>query len=143
MRSGTGQVHESFRRDEQIEGSSDRAFGIVFTVAFAVIGSLPLLWGNDPRLWAYVVAGSFFAVAVVRPGLLAPLNRMWTRLSVLLGKVVTPVVLGVLFFAIITPVATVTRLFGRDALRRRLEPLSATYWLDREPIDPETVRRQF
>jgi hypothetical protein len=139
----TGQVHERYERDEAVEGSSDRSFGIVFTCAFAVIGSLPLLHGDDPRIWAYGVSAAFLAVALARPGLLAPLNRVWTRFSLLLSKIVQPLVLGVLFFAIMTPVALVGRLFGRDPLRRRLEPASATYWLDREPVDPESVRRQF
>lgn len=136
-------IHERYEREDQVQGSSDRSFGVVFACVFSVIGALPLISGGTPRAWAFGIAAGFLAAALARPKLLSPLNRVWLRFGLLLHRIISPLVLGILFFAVITPVAVVTRLFGRDVLRRRLEPAAASYWLDRDPVEPSTMQRQF
>jgi hypothetical protein len=137
--------HESFDRQEVVAGSSDRAFGIVFAVVFLIIGVLPLASGGAVRTWSIAVGAIFMAIALLRPPLLAPLNRLWTRFGLLLHGIVSPVVLGFMFFAVITPMGLARRALGKDPLRLRFDRKASSYWVDREPPGPlpETLRNQF
>ena len=145
MSSATGTFHEDFGRGDRGRGSSDRAFGVVFAVVFTIVALWPLLDGRGPRWWALVAAAAFGLVAAVRPGLLAPLNRLWTRLGLLLHRVVNPIVMGLMFFAVITPFGIVRRLVKGDTLGLRPDPDAASYWVRRDPPGPgpETIERQF
>ncbi len=137
--------HEDLRRDEEVKGSSDRSFGLVFTVVFAVIGCWPLIDAAQPRWWALALAGLFLLAALVRPALLAPLNRIWLRFGLLLHRVVNPIVMGFLFFLVVTPTGLLMRMTGKDPLRLRPDPEAKTYWIEREPPGPapETMKNQF
>lgn len=140
-----GTTHESFERTESVQGSSNRAFGIVFTVFFALIGLWPLPWGGSTRWWAVGVAAVFLLAALVFPKTLAPLNRAWMRFGLLLHKIVNPVIMGLIFFLTVTPTALIMRALGKDPLRRRLDKNATTYWIDRAPPgpDPDSMPRQF
>jgi Saxitoxin biosynthesis operon protein SxtJ len=137
--------HESFDRSEIAQSSSDRAFGIVFAVVFLLIGVLPLVFGGAVRVWSVAVSAIFLAIALLRPVLLAPLNRLWTRFALLLHKIVSPVVLGIMFFVVITPMGWLQRAVGRDPLRLRFDREARSYWVDRVPPGPppETLDNQF
>jgi len=137
--------HESFQRDDDAVGSSNRSFGVVFAVVFAIIGLFPLIHREPLRMWSLVIAGGFAIAAFAFPSVLAPLNRLWTKLGLLLHKVVSPIVLGVLFFVVITPMGIAMRLFGNDPLRLRRNPASKSHWIDRTPPGPppETFVDQF
>ena len=87
-------------------------------------------WANGLAVAMLVVSGVFFTLATYWPASLAPMNRAWFALGLLLGKVISPIVLGVLFFLLVTPIAVVTRVFGRDELRLKKRQTSS-YWLDR------------
>lgn len=130
---------------QERRGSSDRAFGIVFAVVFAVIGLRPVLAGGAIRPWSVALAAVFLAVALLRPRLLAPLNRAWTWLGLLLHHVVNPIVMGVIFYGVVTPIGLLLRMSGKDPLRLRLDRDAATYWIERRPPGPApgTMRRQF
>ena len=129
-------AHEDLTRDQHVEGSSDRAFGLAFAAVFLLIAGWPLFHGESPRWWALGLAVGFGLVALVKPALLATLNRLWIKLGVLLGKVVSPIALGILFYIVITPIGLVIRLTGKDPLRLKFEPDSETYWIPREPPGP-------
>ena len=137
--------HEDYHRKEDIVAGSERGFGVVFFIVFAVIGLWPWLFGGPPRLWSLGVAAAFLLVALLRPGLLSPLNRIWFSFGLLLHKIVTPVVMGVLFFLTVTPTGIVMRLMGKDPLHRRFDPTATTYWIERQPPGPEPqgMRNQF
>lgn len=139
------QTHEDFTRHEKVEGSSDRAFGIVFAVVFLIIALWPLLDGEAPRLWSLIVAGLLGGTAAIRPALLAPFNRAWTRFGLLLHKIVNPVIMALVFYLTVTPTALIMRLLGKDPLRRRFDPDAASYWIKRDPPGPEpdTMKHQF
>jgi len=115
---------------------SERNFGLVFAAVFAIISLWPLLSAEKARLWLLAIAAIFLAAAFVAPHTLAPLNRLWYRIGILLGKVVTPLVLGVLWFAVVTPVGLLMRLFGKDPLRLKREPAAKSYWIERSPPGP-------
>lgn len=137
--------HEDYTREDEVEGSSDRSFGFVFAVVFAIIGAWPLLASGGPRWWAFGIAAAFAAVAVVMPSLLAGLNRLWMKFGLLLAKVVSPIALGILFYLVFTPIGLVMRLAGKDPLRLKAEPEAKSYWIDREPPGPapQSMTNQF
>ncbi len=126
-------------------GSSDRSFGIVFAVFFALVGIWPLYEGEVIRIWAIVVSVVFLLAAFIRPGVLAPLNRLWTKFGLLLHKFTNPIILGLIFFAVLTPFALATRVFGRDVLRLKLDPNLSTYWMEHVPSGPDSqsMKNQF
>ena len=138
-------AHEDLNREEHIEGSSDRSFGVVFAIVFVVIAAWPLMAGNGVRAWAIVVAGAFALAAVALPSLLAVPNRLWMKLGLLLGKIVSPVALGILFFGVFGPMGIVMRWLGKDPLRLKLDANAASYWIAREPPGPppESMTNQF
>ena len=129
-------MHENLTRDATVKGPSDRSFGLVFTTVFLLIGVAPLVFGHPFHVWSLVVAAAFGAVSAVAPGLLAPLNRLWMRFGLLLHKIVSPVVLGIMFFLVITPMGLVMRMFGKDPLRLRIDRSASTYWIGRTPPGP-------
>ena len=137
--------HEDFGRKDEVKGSSERAFGIVFTVLFAVIGLWPLMGGGGVRVWSLALAGGILALALVRPGVLRPLNRLWMKFGLLLHMIVSPLVMGLLFYVTVTPIGLVMRLVGKDPLGRGFDPAAESYWVLREPPgpSPETMKNQF
>lgn len=140
----TREFHERLEQPES-ESASNRSFGLVFTIVFAVVGLWPLLDSQPPRLWALIIAGVFLLFAVAIPVLLAPLNRAWARLAELLQRIVSPIVLGFLFFVVVMPIGLLMRLLGRDLLRLKMDPEAETYWIPRSPPGPPpaTMNKQF
>jgi predicted membrane metal-binding protein len=138
-------AHESYARDEALQGPSNRSFGLLFAGVFALIGLVPLLFGGVARLWAIVLAAAFLIVTLAFPRVLTPLNRLWMRFGLLLHRIVSPIVLGIMFFGVITPMGVLMRLFGKDPLRLRLDKGAGTYWIERTPPGPapETFKDQF
>lgn len=137
--------HEELNRELTVQGSSDRQFGLVIGVALLAAGCWPLRFGQPVRLPAIGAAVVFLALAAIRPSSLHFLNKLWTRLGLLLGRIVSPIVTGLLFFLVFTPVGVISRMAGRDALRLRRDPGASTYWIERTPPGPrpETMVRQF
>jgi hypothetical protein len=138
-------THERLSGHDVIKGSSDRSFGIVFAAVFTIIGLWPLLDGEGVRWWSLAIALGFAAVATARPGLLAPLNRLWFKFGLLLNSIVSPLVMGLLFYLIITPFALFMRLTGKDLLHLKRDPEARSYWILREPPgpSPETIKNQY
>lgn len=126
-------------------GGSDRGFGVVFAALFAGLGVFPLLGAGPPREWALAVSGGFLLLAFLRPGWLAPLRRVWFRFGLLLQRLLSPIVLALLYFGVVTPVGLLRRVFGTDPLSRRFDPEARSYWIRRDPPGPapESLSRQF
>jgi len=137
--------HDRYDREEQTQGSSDKTFGLVFSLIFGILGFAPLVHGKSPRLWALGVAAAFLGPALFIPSVLSQLNRLWTRLGMWLHKVMSPILLGVVFFGVITPMGAIMRWLGRDALRLRFDKDATDYWIERRPPGPapDTYRNQF
>jgi len=137
--------HEDFAHGDEVKAGSERGFGIVFAVVFAVVGLWPLGDGGGVRLWALALGAAFLAAAFVAPGVLKPLNRLWFLFGAALHKVVNPLVMGLLFYLTVTPIAVLMRLAGKDPLNRRFDPDADSYWIERDPAGPapETMRNQF
>jgi hypothetical protein len=137
--------HEDLKRTEVIKGSSDRTFGLVFAAGFVLIGFAPLRHHGHVRMWAFAVSGIFLAIAIVRPALLRFLNWAWTKLGLLLGKIVNPIVIGILFFLVFVPAGVIMRMLGKDTLGLKPDRKKTTYWIARTPPgpQPESMLRQF
>ena len=125
--------------------SSDRAFGVVFAVVFAIIGLWPLLSGGMMRLWALGVGAVFLALALAAPKLLAPLNKLWTAFGLVLNRIMTPLIMSLLFFLAVVPVGLLMRIFGKRPLSLAFEPDAKSYWIVRETPGPEpdSMKHQF
>jgi predicted membrane metal-binding protein len=138
-------AHENLDRQQRIEGSSDRGFGLVFAAVFAIIAAWPLMHAQAPRWWALALAAALALVAATRPSVLARANRLWMRFGLFLGNVVGPLAVGVLFYAIVTPLGFVMRLTGKDPLRLRLDAAADSYWIARRPPGPppDSLSNQF
>ncbi|PJI41038.1 SxtJ family membrane protein [Ferrovibrio sp.] len=138
-------IHEQFDREDVVEGPSDRSFGLVFAGFFMILAALG--WWRDSTSWIWLagVAVIFAFVALVWPALLAPLNRLWMKFGLLLFRVTNPLILGLLFYGVITPMGWFMRLAGKDPMRRCFEPDSASYWIGRTPPGPapDSMKNQF
>jgi hypothetical protein len=128
--------HENMTRELESEGSSDRSFGLVFAAVFVVLTIWPALHGGSMRWWASAVAAAFAVIAMTKPSILGALNRAWTKLGILMGRFVSPIALGILFYAVLTPIGVLMRLTGADPLRLKRDATSNTYWITREPPGP-------
>jgi hypothetical protein len=148
MSSGTsdkGALADLTAHSSAPEGGSNRAFGIVFTIVFAIIAAWPLVKGGPVRLWAAAVAAIFLVLALAAPRVLRPLNRAWTAFGVLLGKIISPIMLFVVYVIAVVPTGLILRLRGKDPLHRRFDPEAKSYWVHRVPPGkPDaTMSRQF
>lgn len=124
---------------------SNRKFGLFFTAIFLIFGAYA--YWKAAVLYLVLsgaIASLFFIVTVIAPKLLTPLNRLWFNIGLHLGRVVSPIILGLIFFMLITPVALITRIFGRDALRLRRRQIDS-YWIIRESpgIDSQSFKNQY
>lgn len=126
-------------------GSSDRTFGLVFSGAFLILSLWPAFHGNSIRLWALVLSAALALISLLHPALLHYLNKSWTRLGNLIQKITNPVIMGALFYIIITPMGLLMRISGKDPLRRKFDAAACSYWIrrDRDANSPETMRNQF
>lgn len=142
---GAPSFHEDLNREPAVKAGSERSFGLVFAAVFTVIGLWPLFRGGEVRGEALAAAAFFLGAGLWAPGWLGPLNRIWFRFGLALGRVVNPLVMGMLFFLVITPMAVLARLFGKDPLRLRRDGGAKSYWIERDPPgpEPESLQRQF
>ena len=138
-------MHENLDKEEEVKVSSDRSFGIVFTLVFLAMGVWVVSGGQSKGWLFFVSAALFLVVAIARPSILGPLNRAWAKLGLLLGQVFNPILLGVVFFLVVTPMAVIRRLLGKDSLHLKSKPDLKSYWIDRSPAGPKfgSMTKQF
>lgn len=115
---------------------SNRSVGLTFTAFFLLLALFPIMQGGALRVWAAVTSGLFCLISLLAPQLLTLLTKYWMGLADLLHKIVSPVILGIFFFLVVTPIGYLMRLSGKDPLRLKLEPEAQTYWQDRQPPGP-------
>lgn len=123
------------------ETSSNKNFGIVFFIVFLLIAVWPLIDGQSLRVWSLIVSLIFLVLGLLNSKLLNPLNLAWVKFGKILGKIVAPIVMGVIYFIIITPIGLFLRLIGKDLLQTKFSK-NNSYWIKREKnIGP--MKRQF
>jgi predicted membrane metal-binding protein len=139
------QTHEDLSRAQNVKASSDRFFGLTFFAVFLIIALWPLLSRGSIQPIALGLALAFLAVSLIVPRWLAPLNRLWLKFGELLHRITSPIILGIMFFGVITPVGWLMRLAGKDLLRMKFDREAPSYWIKREPPGPDkaSLKRQF
>ena len=125
----------------KIEISSNRSFGIVFFVFFLIISLWPLKIGQDIRLWSLVISIIFLILGVINSKILTPINKLWFKFGLFLGKIVSPLVMGAIFFLVVTPTGIIMRLMRKDLLNLKKNN-SKTYWLEKKN-ENNSMKKQF
>jgi len=125
---------------DKIKLPTNRNFGIVFCIVFFIIAIFPLLNQNDIRYWSLIISIIFLFLAVIKSEILTPLNKIWFKFGILLGKIISPIVMGVIFFFVITPIGIFMRLIGKDILNLK-KTKNQSYWSKKESAG--SMKRQF
>ena len=115
---------------DEIKISSNRSFGIVFFIVFLLIALYPLLKDNDLRIWSLVISFIFLILGLINSKILTPLNRLWFKFGLLLGKFISPLIMGIIFFIVVTPTGIIMRLFKKDLLNLRYNK-KESYWINK------------
>jgi len=126
---------------ENIKIGSNRSFGIVFFVVFLSIGLWPILTDNQLRIWSIVISLIFLILGVFNSKILTPLNKVWFRFGIFLGNFVAPIIMGIVFFLVVTPTGLIMKLFRKDINNIRKNN-SDTYWIEKKDIK-SSMKNQF
>ena len=127
--------------DKEIKISSNRSFGIVFFIVFFIIGIYPLKDGADLRYWIIFISLIFLFLGLINSKLLTPLNRIWFKFGVILGNIISPIILGLVFFFVVTPTAFMLKAFGKDVLQLKKNK-NNSYWIKKSNIK-SNMKNQF
>ena len=127
--------------NEKIKISSNKSFGIVFFIVFFIISIFPLFKDGNIRIWSLIVAIIFLILGLVNSKILTPFNKIWFRFGILLGNFVSPIVMSVVFFAIVTPTSLIMRVLGKNLLNLNKSD-KKTYWIERSKIESK-MKNQF
>jgi len=128
--------------NNSIKISSNRSFGFLFFVVFFAISFWPLKSQGDLRLWALILSLVFLVLGVLNSKLLTPFNKLWFKFGILLGSIVSPIVMGAVFFIVVTPVGLIMRFLGKDLLRTNKSKPVSTYWINRDK-QKNSMKKQF
>ena len=110
---------------------SNRSFGIVFFVVFLLISIYPLINDESIRIWSLIVSLIFLSLGIINSNILSPLNKLWFKFGILLGKIISPLIMGIIFFLVVTPIGIFMRLIGKDLLNIKYNN-GKTYWIDKD-----------
>ena len=116
---------------DDIKISSNKSFGIVFFIVFILISLYPLLNGQEIRLWALINSAVFLILGLLKSKLLTPLNKLWFRFGIFLGKIISPIIMGFIFFLVVTPIGLIMRLLGKDVLNLKYNK-ERSYWIEKD-----------
>ena len=115
---------------DDVKISSNRSFGIVFFVVFLLIALYPLTHGGEIRIWSLIISLIFLILGLLNSKILAPLNKIWFKFGILLGKIVSPLIMGIIFFLVVTPIGFIMRLLGKDVLNLKYNK-NKSYWIEK------------
>ena len=115
---------------DDIKIGSNRSFGIVFFIVFFLIASYPLTQGGELRIWSLIICLIFLILGSINSKILTPLNKLWFKFGVFLGKIVSPIIMGIIFFLVVTPIGLIMRVFGKDVLNLKFDK-AKSYWIEK------------
>ena len=115
---------------DNIKISSNRSFGIVFFIVFLLIALYPLTYNEEIRVWSVIISLIFLVLGLLNSKILTPLNKLWFKFGILLGKVVSPLIMGIIFFFVVTPIGLIMRLLGKDVLNLKYNK-NKSYWIEK------------
>ena len=126
----------------KIKISSNRSFGLVFFIVFLIVGLWPLTHENPIRIWSVIISLIFLILGLMKSKLLTPLNILWFKFGMILGAIVAPIIMGVVFFLVVTPIGLVMRIMGKDILNKKYDKNKKTYWISRNK-NMGSMKKQF
>ena len=127
---------------DEIKLGSNRSFGLVFFIVFVLIAIYPLINQGELRIWSLIIALFFLVLGLFNSKILTPLNKLWFRFGLFLGKIISPIIMGVIFFLVVTPIGLLMRFFGKDVLNLKLNKKKSSYWI--EKVGPKSkMKNQF
>ena len=126
----------------KIKISSNRNFGLVFFIVFLIVGLWPLTYENPIRIWSVIISLIFLILGLMKSKLLTPLNILWFKFGMILGAIVAPIVMGFIFFLVVTPIGLVMRIMGKDILNKKYDKNKKTYWISRDK-NMGSMKKQF
>ena len=115
---------------DEIKISSNRSFGIVFFIVFLIISLYPLAYNGEIRLWSLVISLIFLILGLINSKILLPLNKIWFKFGIFLGKIISPLIMGIIFFLVVTPIGFIMRIFGKDVLNLKYNK-NESYWIEK------------
>ena len=126
---------------KNIKIGSNKSFGIVFAVVFGLIAFWPLIKGNDIRIWALIISIIFLVLGLINSKILTPLNRLWFKIGIFLGNFIAPIVMGIIFFLVVTPTGIIMKLLGKDLIKLKKNN-EKSYWIEKKNIKSR-MKNQF
>ena len=127
---------------DEIKLGSNRSFGLVFFIVFILIGIYPIINQGEVRIWSLIISFLFLFLGILNSKILTPLNKLWFRFGLFLGKIISPIIMAVIFFLVVTPIGLLMRLFGKDVLNLKLNKKKSSYWI--EKVGPKSkMKNQF
>ena len=127
---------------DKVKISSNRSFGLLFFVVFLIVSLWPLINEDSIRIWSVIVSAVFLILGLVNSKLLTPLNLLWFKFGMILGSIISPIVMGIIFFLVVTPIGFILRILGKDLLNKKYDKKKETYWIKRD-TSIGTMKRQF
>ena len=128
-------------KNNEIKISSNKSFGIVFAIVFFLIALWPIIKSDDIRIWSLIVSIIFLILGIMNSSILTPLNKIWFRFGIFLGNFRAPVVMGIIFFFVVTPIGLIMRLLGRDLIKLKKNNENS-YWIEKKDTE-SSMRKQF
>ena len=117
---------------DEIKLGSNRSFGIVFFIVFLLIATYPLINQGNLRIWSLIISFLFLILGLLNSKILTPLNKLWFKFGLFLGKIISPIIMGIIFFVVVTPIGVIMRLIGKDVLNLKLNKKEGSYWIEKE-----------
>ncbi len=126
---------------KDIKISSNRSFGVVFFIFFFIIAIYPIINDESLRVWSLIISFVFLILGLINSKILTPLNKIWFKFGLLLGRIVSPLIMGIIFFLVVTPIALIMKIIGKDLLNLKFNK-GKTYWIEKN--DPKSsMKNQF
>ena len=117
-------------KNTEIKISSNKSFGVVFFIVFLIVSIYPLINNGELRIWSLITAIIFLILGLINSKVLTPLNKLWIKFGLLLGKVISPLIMGIIFFLVVTPTALIMRIIGKDLLNLKFNN-KKSYWIEK------------
>ena len=127
--------------DKNIKISSNKSFGIVFFIVFLIVSIYPIFNSGDLRIWSLIISTTFLILGLLNSSILSPLNKLWFKFGILLGSIISPIVMGIVFFGVVTPTSIMMKIFRKNLLGLKKNN-KKTYWVEK-PLIKSKMKNQF
>ena len=134
-------LHWDKLMSDQLKVSSNKSFGIVFFIFFLLVSLYPLLKNENIRIWSLIIALIFLVLGLFNSKILSPLNQLWFKFGLILGKIVSPVIMGIIFFGVVTPIGVLMKILNKDLLSLKFNK-EKSYWIEKNSIKSK-MKNQF